>query len=408
MRPLFHFGIAAFSFAILSPVDAPRATAQESDGPSRSELFARFVRAPAEADLGVLGSSLPLLFRFPTHVREDGIFGIDVSHHNEDGCNCKIDWNAVADQKISFAYMKATQGALFRDAKFDNNWTALAQHPKIYRGAYHFLSSAHDPVDQAKNFLARIGPLLAKDMPPCLDIEWDMVTVDGQQVDAWSNLSPEVIVDRALKWLNQVETATGRTPIIYTSQTWWKNRIKDDKTALFHRYPIWIADYSEKGLGQEIPSVPSGGDWKIWQFTEKGVLEQGISGHVDVNIFKGSMDQFLQTFSISLTVPDPNVSKTDSAPRHKTGSTSNSGTTGGSNTGTPTTNPASDVKKGSNLSTPNGGNSPSGSSSGAGGANAPNTAPAVKTASATKRRTIKQSDSFDIFGNRGGPNIPIE
>ena len=416
MRVILNFGIAILSCSILLPADTTRANAQENDGPSRSELFARFVRAPAEADLGVLSSSLPVLFRFPTHVREDGIFGIDVSHHNEDGCNCSIDWNAVANQKISFAYMKATQGAFYRDVKFDNNWKILAQHPTIYRGAYHFLSSAHDPIDQAKNFLAKIGPMQAKDMPPCLDIEWDMLTVDGQQIDAWGNLSPEAIVDRALKWLNHVETATGRIPVIYTSQAWWRNRIKDDKAALFHRYPIWIADYSEKGLGQEKPSVLSGEDWKIWQFTEKGVLEQGIPGHVDANIFKGSMDEFRQTFGISLTVPVPNVNKTDATPVPNTGSTGNSGTPGDLTTAsttpggtvTPKSYPANDIKKDANLGTPKSGNTPNSSTSGPGGANTQNVTPAAKTANTTTRKAAPKIDPFDVFGDRGGPFIRIE
>ncbi len=361
MKPLFNCGIAILACAILLPADAARAE-EVSDGPSRGELFKKFVRGPVEEGLGVLSSALPLLFKFPLHVREDGIFGIDVSHHNEDGCNCKIDWNAVGSQKIAFAYAKATQGALYRDPKFDNNWTTLAQHPTIYRGAYHFLSAKHDPIDQAKNFLSKIGPMQPKDMPPCLDIEWDMVTVDGDQRDAWIDVSPEDIVDKALKWLNAVETATGRVPIIYTSQAWWKNRIKDDKTALFHRYQIWIADYSEKGLGQEKPSVLSGRNWAIWQFTEKGVLEQGIPGHVDANIFKGSMEEFRQTFGISLMVPGANISNvpaTDPATNPDLGGPNNTATPGSSGgpgaqgtantmpsgTDAPKTDPASDAKK---------------------------------------------------------------
>jgi lysozyme len=358
MKNIINFGIVLLACTFLFPLDDARAQDEVRDGPSRSELFNKFVRAPAEAELGVLSSALPLFFHFPLHVREDGIFGIDVSHHNEDSCNCKIDWKVVGDQKIIFAYMKATQGAFYRDPKFDNNWTTLAPHPTILRGAYHFLSSKHDPIDQAKNFLAKIGTLQPTDMPPCLDIEWDIALVDGEHRDAWIDVSPEEIVDRSLKWLNAVETATGRIPVIYTSQAWWKNRVKEDKAALFHRYQIWIADYSEKGLGQENPSVPAGRNWALWQFTEKGVLAQGIPGHVDANIFKGSMDEFRQTFGISPTVPNSNVS------------------------GAPKTDPATDanVVVPNNSGTPGStGAAPDGANAAPGGVNSPNITPPKKT-----------------------------
>jgi lysozyme len=144
--------------------------------------------------------------------------------------------------------MKATQGALFRDNKFISNWNTVGKLSTIHRGAYHFLSARNDPLDQAKNFLSVVGTLDSKDMPPCLDIEWDMATVDGQMRDAWADLSPDEIVARALKWLAAVEEATGRIRVIYTSNAWWKGRIKDDKMPLFERYQIWIADYSVKGL----------------------------------------------------------------------------------------------------------------------------------------------------------------
>ena len=419
MKNIMKYRIALLACAFFFPLCGARAQNDERDGPSRSELFNRFVRAPAEAELGILGTALPLFFRFPLHVREDGIFGIDVSHHNEDSCNCKIDWNAVGNQKISFAFMKATQGALFRDAKFDNNWTTLAQHPTILRGAYHFLSSKHDPVDQAKNFLTKIGPLQPKDMPPCLDIEWDIVTVDGEQRDAWIDVSSEEIVDRALKWLAAVETATGRIPIIYTSQAWWKNRVKEDKTALFHRYQIWIADYSEKGLGQEQPSVPAGRNWALWQFTEKGILEQGIPGQVDVNIFKGSMDEFRQIFGISLTAPDSNVSN---APKSNPATGANIGppNTGGSGASSspnttpgvidaPKSDPASNAKTNTGLGSQNNNSTPTSPGSNAGGVNTSGVAPTKPTTKKSNRGASSRSDSFDdVFGNRGGPEIRSE
>jgi hypothetical protein len=83
MNRTFCWGFALLAFVALNS-DMARAQKADEDGPSRSQLFSLFVRAPAEADLGILGSALPFSFRFPLHVRNDSVFGIDVSHHNED------------------------------------------------------------------------------------------------------------------------------------------------------------------------------------------------------------------------------------------------------------------------------------------------------------------------------------
>lgn len=390
---------ATLALAILFSADGARANSDdENGGPSRAQLFSLFVRSPAEADLGILGSALPFSFRFPLHVREDGIFGIDVSHHNEDLCNCQFDWDVIANQRISFAYLKATQGALFRDKKFINNWNTLAKHPRIHRGAYHFLSAKQDPIDQAKNFLSIIGPMQAKDMPPCLDMEWDMVTIEGQTRDAWSDLSSDEIVDRALKWLNAVKVATGRIPVIYTANSWWKGRIKEDKTALFARYPIWIADYSEKGLGQEKPSVPSGREWAMWQFTEKGALEQGIPGHVDANIFKGTLAEFHQKFGIVLASTAPETPNTTTSVPNNTGAPGDSTV--------PNTQPGRDASFG----TPNSGTGPAGGNSATGGAEAPKTNATTSPSANTTRSAPRRPTNDDDFGFklRGGPEIRVE
>lgn len=408
MKRAIHCGLAGFFWAISSTIlisgDFARADEATTDGPSRGQLFSQFVRAPAEAELGVLGTALPLFFRFPLNVREDGIFGIDLSHHNEDNCNCKIDWNIVANQKISFAYLKATQGALFRDNKFDNNWSALGEHPTIMRGAYHFLSAKNDPIDQAKNFLAKVGTIRSKDLPPCLDIEWDVVTVDGEQRDSWSDLPPEDIVDRALKWLDHVEQATGRTPIIYTSFAWWKNRIKEDKTALFHRYHIWIADYSAKGLGEEKPSIMSGKDWKIWQFTEKGILADGIPGNVDANIFKGSLDDFRQTFGVSLASTAPN-----STPNISGGTTNNTDASPTLRMPAPGDTPVQAPVRDSNLPAPKDANLPAPNSANpSSGANTPSTKPAATPSNPTSTKSSGSNTNDNGFSVRGGPDVRLE
>jgi lysozyme len=263
--------------------------------PSRADLFARLVKPPG------VQAALPQTFAFPSDTRDDAIFGIDVSHYTQDGCKCQLDWSAVPVEKVGFVYLKASQGTAFVDATFAPNWTLLQSMPNIHRGAYHFLSGDADPTAQAQHFLTKLGKPLPGDMPPCVDLEWDFRTVNGQQHDTWSDLTPDQIIDRLQTWLDVVEKATGRRPLIYTSAVWWSDRIKDaTKFAKFQNYPIWIADYSAGGRGQEIPSVPDKQPWTIWQFTETGsVTNKSVPGRLDVSIFKGTQAQFSQSFGLS-------------------------------------------------------------------------------------------------------------
>jgi lysozyme len=277
--------------------------------PSRGDLFARFVKGAGGQSL------LPQSFAFPTDTRDNAIFGIDISHYTQDDCKCQLSWTTVPPQKVFFVYLKASQGTAFVDDSFSRNWTLLQSMQSIHRGAYHFLSGDADPTAQAQHFLTKLGKLSPQDMPPCVDLEWDFRTVNGQQRDAWSELTPDQIIDRVQTWLDVVEKATGRRPLIYTNAVWWADRIKDvTKFKKFQAYPIWIADYSPGGLAQEVPQVPDSQPWAIWQFTETGALTQGgVPGKLDVSIFKGTTAQFAQSFGLpapptdtsSVTPPTP-------------------------------------------------------------------------------------------------------
>jgi lysozyme len=70
---------------------------------------------------------------------------VDVSHHQG-----HIDWEAVAHDQITYAYMRATEGETVVDAEFDKNWAAAAA-AGIKRGAYHFFSLCSGPAENAPN-----------------------------------------------------------------------------------------------------------------------------------------------------------------------------------------------------------------------------------------------------------------
>lgn len=264
-----------------------------SDDVSRSDLlkYATSLDPPTRA--------FPRAFEFPRHVTQEGVFGIDVSHHQGE-----IDWTKIASGKVTFVYVKATQGARSFDPRFKSNWAAIeasgAEHKRPYRGAYHFMSANIDAAAQASNYLARVGSVRATDLPPCLDLEWDFARKDGKYVtgpdgkpvDRWSAYTPAQIIAKAKIWLDAVEKATGKRPIIYTNRYWWQERIGKDLS--LSKYHLWISDYTNFSLRQETPRTPEKHDWKVWQLSDKGRISVGgISGPVDTNVFQGTRADFL-------------------------------------------------------------------------------------------------------------------
>ena len=244
-------------------------------------------------------AAVPDRFLFPNDAkaRAEWAFGTDVSHH--DGT---IDWQKARQHEIRFVWVKATQGVDFRDSMFAKNWAELEkmwgdEATRVHRGAYHFMSADGDAKAQVRNFLSNVGTSLPSDLPPTIDLEWDAPagSQDPGEADRWKALSANEIVEKVLVWLDAVEQATGKTPVIYTAAAWWNERIgKTDKLA---KYKIWIADYSRKSQLSESPRLPSGHVAPLWQFSERGRVKEGFSTNVDVNVFKGTIDDFLLAFS---------------------------------------------------------------------------------------------------------------
>ena len=227
-------------------------------------------------------------FKFPDDA-QDGLYGIDISHHNG-----KVDWSAVTSGGAKFVYIKASQGDRFRDKMFATNWIDSGKKGKIRRGAYHFLTANTSGKDQAKAYLAMlksVNGLDPDDLAPVLDLEWDMVKVGGKEEDRWSKLTPDQIAETALEWLNAVKAATGRTPTIYTAASWWNSRMPG--VTKLKDFPHWTADYREGSFRNGAPQVVKGHKQVAWQFTDGGQFP-GTASKFDVNWLKhGDIKQLI-------------------------------------------------------------------------------------------------------------------
>lgn len=204
-------------------------------------------------------------------------YGIDISHHNKGG----IVWDSLTVMTdrhgyttrskkdalfltpISFVFMKATEGEKMVDGAFESNWQEAGKRKYLSRGAYHFYRTNKDPRKQALNFCRTVGSLRYRDLPPVLDIETLHTGCSRKQLNEGISL-----------WLRTVEEHFGRTPIIYTGESFASTHLED---SLLRRYPLWVAHYG-------VPS-PKRDDWRWWQFTDKGVV-YGVPGFVDMNVRK--------------------------------------------------------------------------------------------------------------------------
>ena len=206
-------------------------------------------------------------------------YGIDISHHNREGIvwdslvvmtdrrglTTRSKEDAISITPLSFVFIKATEGEKMVDKAFQGNWKDAGRQKYLSRGAYHFYRTNKDPLKQARNFCSTVGSLRYRDLPPVLDIE----TING-------SCTRKELNDALSLWLRSVEEHFGRTPVIYTGESFAKTYIED---SLLRKYPLWIAHYG-------VPS-PKRDDWRWWQFTDKGTV-YGVPGHVDMNVMKNN------------------------------------------------------------------------------------------------------------------------
>src|ERR1043166_9121841 len=69
--------------------------------------------------------------------------GIDVSYYQG-----SINWGAVKNDGVKYAFIRVSDGTGYRDSKFDANWSGAKSHG-VLRGAYQFFRSNQDPIAQA-------------------------------------------------------------------------------------------------------------------------------------------------------------------------------------------------------------------------------------------------------------------
>lgn len=282
---------------------------------SRQELFVKILGSDLSREMEYDTFAVKKYFKFPTDVSYDSVlnqprpsslFGVDISHHN--GKNFPIE--LLAKNKSVFLYMKSSQGTRYVDPEFSGFWQRAGDTErgvKLHRGAYHFLSSGTPADDaetwgrkQAMTFVKIIkanGGLRATDMPPAVDVEWDVDSSTGK--DRWQKRKPAEIITMIKAFTAQVEADLGRKPVIYTARAWWKDAVGGENSfAQVADHKLWLADYSNQAQASETPRSINQTKWAIWQFTDAAQLNLGSSKKFDASIYKGPIAEFYTTLGV--------------------------------------------------------------------------------------------------------------
>lgn len=209
---------------------------------------------------GLVGSAWAWYGWWPNHrpqLEAGERLGVDVSHHQG-----PIDWPAVADDGIAFAYIKATEGATFVDERFAENWAGAAAAGLDW-GAYHFFTLCRTGREQAENLLSTM-PLDEPMLRPAIDLEL-AGNCASRPDQAWVDAQIDTFVEI-------VESATGQQVLLYLGPAF------DARYGVTDRLdrPLWH---------RRLLFRPDRDDWWIWQFHFRASVD-GIDGGVDLNVMR--------------------------------------------------------------------------------------------------------------------------
>ena len=183
--------------------------------------------------------------------------GIDVSHYQGD-----INWKAVKEYGIDFAFIKCLQGKSRVDECFHTNMrNAISNDIPVGVYVYSKAKTIDDSVAEAKRVIKECASYKLT-YPVVFDFESkhfeDMsLAMRGKIIDAFC----------------QTILSDGKyIPMLYSSRYWLMHMIPAE---VVKKYDIWLAEYT---TGK--PKYT--GDYKIWQYGVGKVT--GIIGDVDMNI----------------------------------------------------------------------------------------------------------------------------
>jgi len=231
--------------------------------------------------------------------------GIDVSYSQ--GGN--IDWSAVHNSGIVFAFVKASEGDLrgnqIIDRYFRRNMDG-AHSAHVLVGPYHLghpeykKNGLYNTAEsEARLFLNTAGSYLRGIregiLRPALDIEAS--TVEQLVRDKGREDAKKYLAAWIHDWMDIVEEEIHVKPILYINSNSAQYYYSDSSLT---EYTLWIAQYKCDPNGSPNAGI-WGRKWDFWQYYDpkhcgRNVVP-GIEGSVDLDVFNGDIHR-LRTFVI--------------------------------------------------------------------------------------------------------------
>ena len=200
--------------------------------------------------------------------------GIDVSQFQG-----KIDWKAVADSGVDFAYIRVglrgwgEEGKLLADTRFQENLTG-AHENGILVGAYIY-SQATTPEEAAEEaqYLVSLVQGYQIDLPLAFDQEF--AELGGSYVGRLygAQLSRQAMTDVCTVFCGEVERL-GYEAVVYSNPYTLSNFLYADQIDR-----LWLANHVEETAYQ--------GSYEFWQCSAVGSVP-GITGDVDLDFWFAS------------------------------------------------------------------------------------------------------------------------
>ena len=202
------------------------------------------------------------------HPYDHPVHGIDISRWQGN-----IDWGQVRRSGVSFAFLKATEGADHADPEFRGYWRQ-AGNAGLPRGAYHYYYFCRSGAEQAAWFIRNV-PRERNSLPPVLDLEWTHSRTCPRRPD------PAEIRREAMNFMSILQQYYGQRPVIYTTVDFYRD----------NNLASWNEEFWLRSVAGHPRIVYPGKRWTFWQYTGTGIVP-GITGDVDINAFAGSVPQW--------------------------------------------------------------------------------------------------------------------
>lgn len=213
----------------------------------------------------------------PPNPVKDLPLGFDISQDNGNQKEGLTEFVALKDAGKVFGIAKV--GQYRKDDAFDTRYP-LIRDAGMLRGSYDFFA----PIDvdtQIQLVIDHVKRLTPGDIAPALDLEDQSGVLDKKYKYSTTLAGRQSLFNDVSRWLTQVETQLGRSPIMYTGVIWREQFTQARFPALpdMSVYPLWTAH----PLPVEMDDTATGevfngwSDFTFWQYGEdkRGAKKKG-------------------------------------------------------------------------------------------------------------------------------------